>query len=78
MAEDLQRKTALVDGVVGVQKLTKKPPWVKTVKDLGSRVYDRLMNIANGYDEVIFDTYKADSLKGVKREAGEGSSPIQN
>ena len=74
------RKIALVDGMVLVQKLTKKPATVATVKDLSKWFYDRLMSLTRDYDEVIlvFDTYKADSLKCTTREKRrQGKDPVQ-
>ena len=63
------RKIAPVDGMVVVQMLT-KPATVGTVKDLSEWFYDRLMSLTRDYDEVIlvFDTYKADSLKHITRQ----------
>ncbi|KAJ8353332.1 hypothetical protein SKAU_G00208990 [Synaphobranchus kaupii] len=74
------RKIALVDGMVVVQKLTKKPATVVTVKDLSEWFYGRLMSLTRDYDEVIlvFDTYKVDSLKHITREKRrQGKDPIQ-
>ena len=73
------RKIALVDGMVVVQKLTKKPPTVVTLKDLSVWFYSKLMSLTRDYDEVIlvFDTYKADSLKHLTREKRrKGKDPI--
>lgn len=47
------RKIALVDGMVVVQKLTKKPSSVVTIKDLGRWFYDRLISMTRDYDEII-------------------------
>ncbi|KAJ8358104.1 hypothetical protein AAFF_G00034000 [Aldrovandia affinis] len=74
------RKIALVDGMVVVQKLTKKPATVVTVKDLSEWFYGRLMSLTRDYDEVVlvFDTYKPDSLKRITREKRrQGKDPIQ-
>ncbi|KAE8278585.1 hypothetical protein D5F01_LYC23497 [Larimichthys crocea] len=74
------RKIALVDGMVLVQKLSKKPATVLTVKDLSVCFNDRLMQLTRDYDEVIlvFDTYRADSLKNVTRnKRRQGKSSIQ-
>lgn len=59
------KRVAVVDGMVLVQKLTKKPATMVTVRDLSQSFYERLMNLTQNFDEVIlvFDTYKTDSLK---------------
>ena len=58
-------KIAIVDAMVVVNKLTTKPATVKTVKDLGKYIKDRIMSLTSGYDEVfvVFDTYKDGSVK---------------
>lgn len=74
------RKIAVVDGMVLVQKMTKKPATVVTVKDLSECFNERLTNLTRDYDEVIlvFDTYKEDSLKQMTREKRQGGKdPIQ-
>ena len=60
----------MVDGMVSVQKMTTKPATVVTVKDLCVCFNDSLMNLARSFDEVIvvFNTYKADSLKSTIRQ----------
>ena len=73
-------KIAVVDGMVLVQKMTKKPATITTVKDLGHHFNDRLMNMTAGSDVIIlvFDTYKADSLKQKTREKRrQGKDPVQ-
>ena len=56
------RKTALVDGMVLLQKMAQKPATIVTVKDLSQCFNDRLMSITRDYDEIIvvFDTYRDD------------------
>ncbi len=74
------RKIALVDGMVIVQRLTKKPATVVTVKYLSECFNTRLMSLTRDCDEIIlvFDTYKADSLKSATREKRRrGKDPIQ-
>ena len=74
------RKIALVDGMALVQRLTKKPATVVTVKDLSVFFNDRLMSLTHDYDEIVlvFDTYRADSLKSATREKRRhGKSPVQ-
>lgn len=74
------RKIALVDGVVLVQKLSKKTATVLTVKDLSGCFNDRLMQLTRDYDEIIlvFDTYRADSLKSATRDKQrQGKASIQ-
>jgi len=44
------QKIAVVDGMVIVQKLAKKPPTVETISDLSSCFFDRVMHLAKGYD----------------------------
>lgn len=63
-------KIAVVDGMVLLQKLTKKHASVVTVKDLSVYFNDRLVNLTRDFDEIIlvFDTYKADSLKNRTRQ----------
>ena len=60
------RKIALVDGMVLLQKMAKKPATILIVKDLSDCFNNRLMNPTGDYDEIIlvFDTYKEDYLKG--------------
>ena len=73
-------KIAVVDGMVLAQKMTKKPATITTVKDLGHHFNDRLMNMTAGSDVIIlvFDTYKADSLKQKTREKRrQGKDPVQ-
>lgn len=77
---DTNRKIALMDGMVVVQKLTKKPATVVTVKDLSECFNARLMSLTRDCDEIIlvFDTYKADSLKSTTREKRrQGKDPVQ-
>ena len=66
------RKIALVlvDGMVLVQNPIKKTATVVTVGDLSGCFNDRLMQIRQDYDEIIlvFDTYRADSLKSATRD----------
>jgi len=63
------RKIALVDGMVLLQKITKKPATIVTVKDLSECFNDRRMSLRD-YDEIIlvFDTYRDDSLKSATRD----------
>ena len=66
----LARKVALVDGMVLVHKLTRTIATVSTIKNFSELFYKRLSALTEGYDEVIlvFDTYKADSLKRMTRD----------
>ena len=59
------RKIAHINGMVLVQKLSKKQATVVTVKDLSGCFNDRLMQITKDFDEIIliFDAYMTDSLK---------------
>ena len=62
------------------KQMAKKPGTISTDKDLGQHVNDRLLVLTAGFDEVIlvFDTYKADSLKQKPREKRrQGKGPIQ-
>ena len=73
-------KVAVVDGMVVVQKMTKKPAMVVTVKDLSECFNDRVMSLTRGFDHVIlvFDTYKQDSLKSTTRDKRrQGKAPVQ-
>lgn len=77
---DTSKKIAIVDGMVLVQKMTKKSGTISTVKELGHHFIGSLMNLTTGFDEVIlvFDTYKSDSLKQRTREKRrQGKDPIQ-
>ena len=77
---DHRRKIAVVDGMVRVQKMTTKPATVVTVKDLSVCFNDRLMILTRNFYEVIlvFDTYKADSLKSITRKKRrKGKDPVQ-
>ncbi len=67
------RRIAVVDGMVVVQKLTKNKATMATVKDLS-------VCFTAGYDEIIlvFDTYKVDSLKKATRQKRCGiQDPVQ-
>lgn len=73
-------KIAIVDGMVLVQKMTKKKGTFSTVRDLALSFIDRLTSLTAGFSEVIlvFDTYKSDSLKEKTRERRrQGKAPIQ-
>jgi len=74
------RKIALVDGMVLLQQMAKKPATIVTVKDLSEYFNDRLMSLTRNYDEIIlvFDTYRQDSLKSATRDKRrQGRAPIQ-
>jgi hypothetical protein len=78
--KESSRRIAVVDGMVLVQKLAKKPATIVTVNDLSKCFNDRLMSLTAGYDEIIlvFDTYQADSLKNTTREKRRhGKDPIR-
>jgi len=64
-ASHMSQKIAIVDGMVLVQKMTKKTGTITTVKYLGQHFNDKLMTLTAEFDEIIlvFDTYKSDSLK---------------
>ena len=64
------RKIALVDAMVLLQKMAKKPATIVTVKHLSEWFSDRLMSLTRDYDEIIlvFDTYRDDSLKSATRD----------
>ena len=68
--EIIYHKIGVVDGMVLVQKLPNKATAMVTVKDLSMILFERLMSLTQNYDEIIlvFDTYKADSLKRTIRE----------
>ena len=73
-------KIALVDGMVLLQKMAKKPTTIVTIKDLSECFNDRLMSLTRDYDEIIlvFDTYRDDSLKSTTRDKRrQGRAPIQ-
>src|SRR6218665_2619998 len=74
------RKIALVDGMVLLQKMAKKPATIVTVKDISECLNDSLMSLTRDYDEIIlvFDTYRDHSLKGATRDKRrQGRVPIQ-
>ena len=76
----LSRKIALVDAMVLLQKMAKKPATIVTVKHLSECFNDRLMSLTRDYDEIIlvFDTYRDDSLKSATRDKRrQGRAPIQ-
>src|SRR6218665_1840829 len=54
------RKIALVDEMVLLQQMTKKPATIVTVKDLSECFNNRLMSLTRDYDEIIlvFDTQR--------------------
>jgi len=65
--------------MVLVQQMAKKPGAISTVKYLGQHFNDRLLVLTADFDEVIlvFDTYKADSLKQKTSEKWrQGKYPI--
>ena len=63
------RKIALVDGMVLLQKMAKKPETIVTIKDLSECFNDRLMSLTRDDNEIIlvFDTHRDDSLKSTTR-----------
>ncbi|KAF3839350.1 hypothetical protein F7725_018067 [Dissostichus mawsoni] len=65
--------------MVLVQRLSKKPATVVTVKDLSGCFNDRLMSLTRDYDEIIlvFDTYRTDSLKSATRDKRRQGKAIQ-
>ena len=74
------RKITLVDGMVLLQQMTKKPATIVTVKDLSECLNNRLMSFTRDYDEIIFvfDTYRDYSLKSATRDKRrQGRAPIQ-
>lgn len=74
------KKLAVVDAMVLVQKMTKKPATVVTVKDLSECFNDRVLSLTRGFEHVIlvFDTYKQDSLKSTTRaKRRHGKAPVQ-
>src|SRR6218665_450225 len=74
------RKIALVDGMVLLQQMTKKPATIVTVKDLSECFNNRLMSLTRDYDEIILvlDTYRDYSLKSATRDKRrQGRAPIQ-
>ena len=78
--EDHCQRIAVVDGMVLVHKLSTKAAAVVTVKDLSVCFNERRMNLTRHFDEVIvvFDTYKADSLKNRTRQKRQkGKDPVQ-
>ena len=79
-ASHMSQKIAIVDGMVLVQKMTKKTGTITTVKDLGQHFNDKLMTLTAEFDEIIlvFDTYKSDSLKQKTRaRRRQGKDPVQ-
>src|SRR6218665_2988861 len=73
-------KIALVDAMVLLQQMTKKPATIVTVKDLSECFNNRLMSLTRDYDEIIlvFDTYQNYSLKSAARDKiTQGRAPIQ-
>lgn len=77
--QDDRPHIAIVDGMVLVQKLTKKPPTIVTVQHLSKWFNDRLMSMTRDFDVfLVFDTYKPDSLKNSTRDwRRQGKDPIQ-
>ena len=74
------KKIAVVDGMVLVQKLSKKSEALVTVKDLSVSFNKRLMNLTHDFEEVIlvFDTYRAGSLKNTTRHnRRRGRDPVK-
>ncbi len=66
--------------MVVVQKMTKKPATVVTVKDLSECFNDRVLSLTRGFEHIIlvFDTYKQDSLKSTTRvKRRHGKAPVQ-
>jgi len=66
--------------MVLVQQMTKKSGTISIVKDLSQHFNDRLLTLTEDFDEVIlvFDIYKAESLKHKTREKRrQGKDPIQ-
>src|SRR6218665_1989388 len=77
------RKIALVDGMVLLQQMTKRPATTVTVNALSECFNDRLMSLTRVYDEIIlgFDTYRDRSLKSataIKEGKEEHQSSIRS
>ena len=69
----------MVDGMVLLQKMAKKPPTIETVKDPSECFNGRLLSLTHDYDEIIlvFDTYREESLKSSTRDKRkQGRAPI--
>ena len=78
--DNLIWKIAVADGMV-LQKLTKKPAAVVTVKDFSVCFNDKLVNLTRDFNEIIpvFDTYKAYSLKNrTRQKRQQGRDPAQH
>ena len=63
-----------------VQKLSTRAASLETVKDLSVYSNDRLVDLTKDYDEVIvvFDTYRAGSLKKRTRQKRQkGNDPVK-
>ena len=71
------RKIAHINGMVLVQKLSKKQATVVTVKDLSGCFNDRLMQMTKKFEEIIliFDTYMTNSVKRATREKRRQGNP---
>lgn len=56
------KRIAIVDGMVLIQIMAKKPAIIIKVKYLGQHYNDRLIILTEEFDEIILvlDTYKAD------------------
>ena len=76
----LEKKVAIVDGMVLVQKLSKKSSNIVTVRDLSLAFYEKLMQLTYNYNEIIlvFDTYIQNSLKNkTRKDRLSGKDPVQ-
>src|SRR6218665_3392631 len=64
------RKIALVDGMVLLQQMTKKPATIVTVKDLSECFNNRVLSLTRDWVEIllVFDTYRDYSLKSATRD----------
>ena len=75
-----RRKIGLVDGMVLVQRLTKKPAAVVIVEDLRVCFNDRFMSRTQDFDKIVlvFHTYRAVFFQIATREKQrDGKAPVQ-
>ena len=73
-------KLAVVDAMVVVQKLTKKPFTMPTVIDLSKCLNDKMMTLSQHLNEIIvvFYIYRTDSLKNTtNQKRRHGKDPVQ-
>ena len=77
---EINEKIAVIDGMVFLQKLSKKAESIVTVLDLSAAFNESLIKVTRQFDEIIvvFDTYRTESLNATQEKKGERPCSVSN